>query len=342
MQKTIHSRQLASHYLQCGFTLLELVLVLFLVGLLASAGLLFTNNIESQAKYEETQKRISLIKRAIVGDITRTVNGGPELSGFVADVGRLPLCVKELIELGVQVGTTDKFESPCAADSEFYLKLWQVDDTTGVGAGWRGPYIQAAVESDGERRFRDGYGNGNDPDDFNFGWNWQLAKGMSDIALTSPLSAINVNRIQLQSDGFDISLVEDDVPVDGSAFLTGDDWLYPDGQASESIIRVEFHLDNALSNTPVSIEASLTRPEVNGNFLSMPLSATTAISLSTSGVTAYSEVVEFNQALPMGRYSFRLSCSASSVPTISCVPMDHLLTILPRQTLAPIEFRIIP
>jgi prepilin-type N-terminal cleavage/methylation domain-containing protein len=327
---------------QQGFTLLELVLVLFLIGLLASAGLLFTENIESQAKYEETQKRIALIKRAIVGDLTRTVNGGPELSGFVADVGRLPLCIKELIELGEQVGATDDFESPCETDSEFYLKLWQVDGITGVGAGWRGPYIQAVVESDGERRFRDGYGNGNDSDDLNFGWRWQLAKGMSDVDLSSPSSAVNVNRIQLQSDGFDISLVEDDVPGNGSGFLIGDDWLYPDGEASEAAIRVDFRLDDALSKTPVSIEAALVRPEVNGNFLSMPLSAATAISLSSSGVTAYSEVFEFNQALPMGRYSFRLSCSASGVPTASCVPANYLLTILPRQTLAPLEFRIIP
>lgn len=85
---------------QTGFTLLELVLVLFLIALMASAALLLTEGVEDQARYDETKRRMELIRKAIVGDPSRTVNGGPEISGFVADMGRLPGCVAELLTPG--------------------------------------------------------------------------------------------------------------------------------------------------------------------------------------------------------------------------------------------------
>mgnify|MGYP000243957607 CR=1 FL=1 len=72
---------------QDGFTLLEMILVLFLIGLMASATLLLTENIEDQAKYDENKRRMELIRTAIVGQTNRTINGGAEISGFAADMG---------------------------------------------------------------------------------------------------------------------------------------------------------------------------------------------------------------------------------------------------------------
>ena len=74
---------------QQGFTLLEIVLVLFLLGLMASSTLFLTEGIEDQAKYDETKHRIEMIRIAIIGDTSRTINGRPAIGGFASDVGAL-------------------------------------------------------------------------------------------------------------------------------------------------------------------------------------------------------------------------------------------------------------
>jgi len=190
-------------FLQRGFTLLEMVLVLFLIGLLASAGLLFTEGVEDQAKYDETKRRMELIRKAIVGDTTRTINGTPEVSGFAADVGRLPDCIKELLVNETCDGLT--------------INPWAVDTETGIGFGWRGPYIQVIADRDGEVRFRDGYGNvdaDSAQDSKDFGWVFNIPAATSSI--------------QLQSLGFDAFSSLDDFPQPVSAVLpdiiVNDDW----------------------------------------------------------------------------------------------------------------------
>lgn len=188
---------------QRGFTLLEMVLVLFLIGLLASAGLLFTEGVEDQAKYDETKRRMELIRKAIIGDPTRTINGGPEISGFAADMGRLPECIKELL-----------INKTCD-DSE--IEEWAVNTDTGIGFGWRGPYIPVIADRDGQIRFRDGYGNVDtefDQDNKDFGWNFNISPATSSV--------------QLQSLGFDILSTLDDFPQPVSAvvpnIIVNDDW----------------------------------------------------------------------------------------------------------------------
>ncbi len=190
-----------------GFTLLEMVLVLFLVGLLASAGLLFTENVEQRADYEETQRRMAAIKRAIIGDPNRTIDNSPEISGFISDVGRLPLCLKELITLGEVVDIVDGvYASPCDDDAENNIRIWQLNTETGRGSGWRGPYLQGEQEDSGVSTFRDGYSNvSNDPveDDLNFGWQRFEADPVT-------------GEVQIVSSGFDLSSAADDI----SATLT--------------------------------------------------------------------------------------------------------------------------
>lgn len=39
-----------------------------------------------------------MIREAILGDPRKTVNGQAVMSGFVADMGRLPTCLRELLE----------------------------------------------------------------------------------------------------------------------------------------------------------------------------------------------------------------------------------------------------
>lgn len=82
---------------QQGFTLLEIVLVLFLLALMASSTLFLTQNVEDQAKYDATKQRLQMIRTAIIGDTSRTINGQPEISGFASDMGRLPECLRGYI-----------------------------------------------------------------------------------------------------------------------------------------------------------------------------------------------------------------------------------------------------
>lgn len=168
---------------QRGFTLLEMLLVLFLMALVASAGLMLTEGVEDQAKYDETKRRMALIRTAIVGDPTRTVNGTPEISGFVADMGRLPNCLRELTEA-----------LDCAAPAN-PLTTSVFDDNSGLLAGWRGPYLALLPDGDGTLSIRDGYEN--DDGSVNFGWGFQN----------------DGTQIQLQSFGLN-SVADGATPVD--------------------------------------------------------------------------------------------------------------------------------
>lgn len=196
------------HSLQAGFTLLEMILVLFLVSLMASTTLMLTEGIEDQAKYDETKRRMEIMRKAIVGDPTRTVNGSPEISGFVADMGRLPLCVAELLELGAEKSpaTAPKtYVSPC--DISATITVWNIDASTGVASGWNGPYLQVLPERDGGFRFRDGYSNSDASDALNSGWG------------NFGVSGSNIN---LLSNGFNLTLNTDD--IEASPLVVSADW----------------------------------------------------------------------------------------------------------------------
>ncbi len=195
----IHSTH-QSLYLK-GFSLLELLLVLFIMGMMTATTMLMTGGVEDQAKYDETKRRMELIKRAIVGDTSRTVNGGPEISGFVADMGRRPDCLAELIALsGVPA---DK--SPC--DGTTVIQAWKQHVDTGLYSGWRGPYLDVMPDGNGGKRFRDGYGN--DDGSTDFGWDYAFnASGVVSLASSGVASApellgqyegwLGVNTLQIK------------------------------------------------------------------------------------------------------------------------------------------------
>lgn len=184
-----------------GFSLLELMLVLFIMGLLAASAMFMTEGVEEQAKYDETRRRMEMIKRAIVGDPSRTINGGPEISGFAADMGRLPGCVAELVWPGAEKtpATNPKtYDSPCGGSPAPVINAWHMASATGLWAGWRGPYLSLLPDAgDGIKRFRDGYGNAGD--DMNFGWD-----------LTGPAGGV----ISLGSKGANAAESADDIADD--------------------------------------------------------------------------------------------------------------------------------
>lgn len=73
---------------QQGFTLLELVLVMLIIGLVASTPLVFIDNQDNQFRYEETLKKLELIERAVFQP--QNYRDEPVLTGFIVDNGVLP------------------------------------------------------------------------------------------------------------------------------------------------------------------------------------------------------------------------------------------------------------
>lgn len=320
-QSTLPDSYRYDAFQQRGFTLLEMVLVLFLIGLLASAGLLFTEGVEDQAKYDETKRRMELIRKAIVGDTTRTINGAPEVSGFAADMGRLPGCIRELLV------------NHACDDSE--MEEWDVDPDTGIGSGWRGPYIHVIADRGGEVRFRDGYGN--DEDTENYGWQWLLLdKDDIPLGITEAKSAVRAN---LQSLGFDVIAPEDDIPngeiEDISSLIAENDWLTDDR------LTISFYNTSPLSSVDINLDdwtLSLGKSNVP-EFLNFSV-ASAASSVSISPEASVEVMANFENKIPMGVYLLTVNCSEIDCPDSSTAP--YQIVLLPKHHIAPFPWRISP
>lgn len=157
-----------------SFTLIELLLVVFILAAVAATAASLTTQVDEQFRYDDTKARREEIRRAILGDPSRTVNGQPVISGFAADTGGLPGSLRQLMEL-------DPPGSP----------TWAYFPTQNQWAGWRGPYLHGAEGKDpfvpGTRRlyYRDGWANVASSEDYaaasgdhavadrlNCGWLW--------------------------------------------------------------------------------------------------------------------------------------------------------------------------
>lgn len=190
-----------------GFTLVEVLVVLFILGSLSLLATFSIDGLNEQSRFDDTKTRLQQIKKAIIGDVGRTLNGEAEISGYVADMGRLPLDIQELV---VQDGQADWGLSAVTA-SDISPAV-----TISLGAGWRGPYIDTLPESDGARRFRDGWGNG-DLSDVNFGWQYS-ANDISGVSVQSfgadGLSGVSTDPI------FDVDYPDTNVKLIESADYT--------------------------------------------------------------------------------------------------------------------------
>lgn len=309
IQHYLIKRKSSTHQssLQFGFTLLEMVLVLFLVGLMASATLMLTDNVEDQAKYDVTKQRMEMMRKAIVGDPTRTVNGGPEISGFAADMGRLPGCIKELLEQ-VECATTTPLDS------------WVIDPTTGIGFGWRGPYVQVSPERSGYLRFRDGYGN-SDVDDYvdalYSGWIWRLFNE-DDVAVpVPPASPTAPEIIRVQSKGFDNTTPYpagdiNDVVVDNRPhfLVTASDWKI---QLSDPI-SINF-INQSTNNLPTPVSEKLVFRIYQSDltaFIDTFDGTNNYLEMTSESIPASSQQpIQFplsSTELPIGHYGYAVVC----------------------------------
>lgn len=162
---------------QRGMTLLELLVVVALMSAVGFMALSQVGDDLGQARYQDTENRLETIRKAIIGDTSRTLNGQPEIRGFVSDMGRLPVNLTELLKREYcENDRKVKTEADCNAipgGNWISLPDSRIDDaTTGFGTGlrvgWNGPYLIATADENEASVYRDGWGN--DDGTHNFGW----------------------------------------------------------------------------------------------------------------------------------------------------------------------------
>lgn len=141
-----------------GFTLIELLIVLTILSVLTLVAVQSLGPLAEQAHYETTRTTLDRIEEAVMGpENLRQTDGTPIISGFVADVGRLPLVGAnpapgwELQELwNPELGVAFPYQTrlgPPVFDGEDFSHIR-------IACGWRGPYLRPP-SADG---LRDGWG----------------------------------------------------------------------------------------------------------------------------------------------------------------------------------------
>lgn len=170
-------------YKQIGMTLIELTVVLLILTSLATIALRSTTGLVEQTRWEETKKRHEEIKKAIIGDPDLVINDQPDISGFVADMGRLPNNIRELLSeayckvdytkdlVGCPSPTTNwikqnpgycesdytKNQASCPSTDWNTTGLAAPTTSTQLGFGWNGPYLQISGSAEDEFVVSDGW-----------------------------------------------------------------------------------------------------------------------------------------------------------------------------------------
>lgn len=140
-----------------GLTLFELVVVLAILAAVTAVVSVATDKVLAQRRFEMTQKSLAAMQTAILGGSeTDTMVNTPDVAGFVADVGRLPLAIDvdprpEVIDLQ----PAELWSKPAGMAAHGVHTFSGEDDGVSLTAGWRGPYLRLPP---GATRVADGWG----------------------------------------------------------------------------------------------------------------------------------------------------------------------------------------
>jgi len=317
-----------------GFTLLELLVVIGLLGLVAMSITSLVVEDQGVKRQEVTEKRWDEIRKAIIGDTSRTLNGEPMLSGYVADMGRLPRNLTELMVKDYDDDNdplTPEFSQPAWAELPLYDAIAGYTPPTGVpekiGAGWRGPYLYTG----GSQYFKDGW-NDAETTDLNFDW-----------AVTLAGSAITVQSLGLDNlaGGTEYNA---DYPVAGIVTVNASEWQLATSTMQFEItfnkpplaaqtaleLRIYYFKDDASDVTP---PADAIEEESSVIPFDLPTTPPTPVSTSiTLTVTP----------LPVGKYAALVWCTQGTASEADDVVYDGDCNSTPIDTVKPYYFTLLP
>jgi len=286
--------------LQRGFTLLELLVVIGLLGVIGlAATTLIIDDKEIQLQ-DATEKRWNQIRYAIIGDTSRTLNNEPMVSGYVADMGRLPANLQELTTQGAQPAWTSTLLSTITAGV-----------TGSLSGGWRGPYLYRA----GSAFFRDGWSNEDAvaaTDAINFGWQVSHTPVSAPVCTTVPPDCTGIEVQSLGRDnaagGAEFSA---DFPLAGTNVVNANEWQLTGATINFNVVfnKPPTADQNNLELRIYYFEDTAVVEEIS----------TAKFDQATTDASPNSEVVSIDDplgiplALPMGKYAAVVWCSVQNV-----------------------------
>lgn len=168
---------------QTGFTLLEMVLVLLIMGMVASLSVVFIDNEDNQFRYEESVQKLKIMHKATV--TVKDYKDDFLMSGFVVDNGVLPSDAKDYVSIPVDwiqqgetfVDKSDPLNHVSRSRIRPYFRLTKKDLATDIdfpnggytllpttlnsplylNKGYRAGYISLGIDSAGN--YKDAWGD---------------------------------------------------------------------------------------------------------------------------------------------------------------------------------------
>lgn len=133
---------------QRGFTLMELLVVLLIIGILSSVALRTVDATRDRGLYEQTVAEMKQLVEAITGNPDLAIDGRRTDFGFYGDMGRLP---QDLRELTANTSGSLNWNGP-------YLRRTFLNDSTGyLSDAWGRPYtydrLNGTIASLGNGRY---------------------------------------------------------------------------------------------------------------------------------------------------------------------------------------------
>lgn len=325
---------------QSGFTLLELVVVVAVLGLIANLATEFVAQNTNQERFEATKARQAMIREAILGNPSATQNGEVQVSGYIADTGSPPRHLRQLISSDAYCPNPESFDSDkttCNTDAAGDSDLEWIDSP----AGWSGPYIQGfELESTtynsnpiNFRTFRDGWGNTSSAwdltsttdneriadDVLNFGWSYYVGENTSEGTGVDEGKNENLNDIFVISAGLDGDM---DPGSDSTEDRTGVSADFDTSYAALNVYERDF------PRTEYS-QTDLTNPDPEYDLKHSTLISANEYNAdaiarieNTTGSTVYICVVAWNEDISLEKKSSSLEILSGSTLTHS-VQIPH-------------------